>query len=103
MTSPLAGLPFRYLIGITNAPGVANAATELSYDSTRAPTTGVTIGYVNRRQEEPLERLPGVEYKDPPDDIEQEYGEPAPLFGTPYFWKALRDQCLKWQALGISI
>ena len=98
--SALTGKPLEYLIGIDDPPGKADYATEGGYDSTGLPI-GVGIGYVNRRQEE-KGRKPGISYIDPPDDVEQQYGEPAPTFGTPFFWANIDKQCQKWRSLGFE-
>jgi peptidoglycan hydrolase-like protein with peptidoglycan-binding domain len=99
---PLAGLPLRYLIGKSNDTGESGAATEVGYDATTKPGLGIASFYANARQEE-KGRKPGIDYIDPPDDIEEEYGEPAPVFGTAYFWQNLATQWRKWKALGFTL
>lgn len=98
MSSPLALLPLRYLIAKDSDAGEANTVTLIGYDATKLPTLGVPAGYINLRQESGG-RKPGVEYK-PPDDIEKKYGEPAPVFGTKFFWDNFSTQVAKWVALG---
>jgi peptidoglycan hydrolase-like protein with peptidoglycan-binding domain len=101
MTSPVAGYPLRYLIGKADDEGISGTATVVGYDTTALPTHGIGVGYINRRQEA-KGRLPGVDYIDPPDDIENDYGEPAPVFGTDYFWTNINKQCSRLKALGFE-
>jgi peptidoglycan hydrolase-like protein with peptidoglycan-binding domain len=89
----------RYLIGLDSDPGEAGAVTVIGYNAKTLPINGV--GYVNCRQEEGG-RKPGVDYIDPPDDIEQEYGEPAFVFDTLDFWANLEPQIAKWKRLGAT-
>lgn len=99
--SEVDGLPLRYLIGKDDDPGVNGTCTLVGYDTSAVPPKGVGAGYINRRQEEGG-RLPGVDYIDPPDDIEEEYGEPAPVHGTAYFWENLEKQANRLVRLGFQ-
>jgi peptidoglycan hydrolase-like protein with peptidoglycan-binding domain len=101
MTSPIDMKPLRYLIAKDGDAGEDGTVTLTGYNTTAttAPTHGIAAGYVNRRQEEG-ERLPGVSYL-PPDDIEHEYGEPAPTPGTAFFWQNINTQLDKWLALNV--
>ena len=71
----LIGKPLLYLIALEQHPGRADAITELGYDARTPSEFGIGAHYVNLRDERNSGRYgPYL----PPDDIDEEYNEPAP-------------------------
>jgi peptidoglycan hydrolase-like protein with peptidoglycan-binding domain len=88
VTDTLAGKPLRYLIGLDESDPQPSAIVEIGYDATR-PVGEVAAKYVNLRDEKDSGNY--APYL-PPDDIESEYGEPAPDPDGPGFWTNLEQQ-----------
>jgi hypothetical protein len=86
--SELVAKPLRYLIALEHG-GQDNAITELGYDASGLPTQGIGAHYANLRDEKNSGRY--APYL-PPDDIDSEYGEPAPDPAYPGFWENLETQ-----------
>ncbi len=67
--------PLRYLIGLDGAQGMAGALTVQGYDATEPVKVGLAAKYCNLRDEN-HDGTYGPYL--PPDDIDQQYNEPAP-------------------------
>src|SRR5262245_59690757 len=90
--NPYSGLALDYLIGADSIQSARpGRVVEGGYDVVSPPLLGSSITYVNMRAEagRPERYAPYVE---PPDDIEQEYGEGKPDPAGPGWDKNLRDQ-----------
>jgi len=85
MTNPLAGKPLRYLIALDQGFG---DLVEVGYDAER-PSGETPAKYCNLRDE-----YDSGDYGPylPPDDIDAEYGEPAPDPDSDGFWANLATQ-----------
>src|SRR5262245_55297044 len=90
--NPYSGLALDYLIGADSIQSARpGRVVEGGYDVVSPPLLGLAIAYANMRAEQgrPERYAP---YVDPPDDIEQEYGEGKPDPNGPGWEKNLRDQ-----------
>lgn len=82
---------FRYKILNTEDPGEDGVVTELGYGATEPPAKGRGVKYLNLRREKGAPEC-GPYLVIENDDIEEEYGEPAPDPKYSGFWDNLRRQ-----------